>query len=139
MGKCKTANSRCWFSKLSVEQVISLAAAVGMTGCDLVSRLHAHPLAAPYGVTFKAPVYGSGSYYDLDTTGEPSGVSLEELKALCRNRNLPATGTRFALVHALLKRQHEEATRAKKHGSKHKAEAPRTADAPDSKVKRRRV
>ena len=141
MGKSKAANNRCWFSKLSVEQVVALAEAVGMTGCDLVTRLHAHPLAAPYGMTFKAPVYayGSGSYYEVDT-GEASGLSVEELKALCHARGLPTGGTRFALVHALLTRQHEEARAAKKHGSKHKAEAeaPRTADSA-GKAKRRRV
>ena len=145
MGKSKATNNRCWFSKLSVEHVVALAAAVGMTGCDLVTRLHAHPLAAPYGVTYKAPTYayGSGAYFALDC-GEPAGLSPEQLKELCRERGLPATGSRFALVLALLQHHAEEARvavaaarAAKKH--KHAAaaqEAPRTAD---GKAKRRRV
>ena len=143
MGKIKAANARCWFSKLSVEQVVALAAAVGMSGCDLVTRLHAHPLAAPYGLTFKAPVYayGSGSYFELDA-GEPAGLSTEDLKALCRNHNLPASGTRFMLVLALLKHQAEEARAAlaaARAAKKHKAEAkeaPRTADGKPAKRRR---
>lgn len=94
----RTANQRCWYSKLSVEQLQALAAACGFYGCDLVMRLHAHPLSAPYGVSYKAQ--SDGAYFEGDDGSE--GLSLDSLKYLCAERSLPVSGSRFTLVLALL-------------------------------------
>ena len=134
MTKSAEPASRCWFTKLSIEQVVALAAAVGMTGCDLVTRLHAHPLAAPYGVIYKAPTfYPDGSH---GTPGE--GLSTDVLVAMCKHRGLPTSGTRYTRVHTLLKHDAKAAVAAAK---KHKADAPAqpTTAQPRDKAKRRRV
>ena len=129
MGKSTPPPSRCWFSKLSTEQCVELAASVGMTGCDLVTRLHEHPLAAKYGMTW--------------TNEGCGGLSMDALKTMCATRGLAASGTRFLRVLALLK--HEVATKAvgargakKKAQAKAQAATPKTAT-PVDKNKRRRL
>ena len=94
----RTVNQRCWYSKLSVEQLQALAAACGFYGCDLVTRLHAHPLSAPYGVSYKAQ--SDADFFAGDDGSE--GLSLDSLKYLCAERSLPVSGSRFTLVLALL-------------------------------------
>ena len=89
MGKSSSTAGRCWFTQLSIEQVVALAAAVGLTGCDLVTRLHAHPLTAPYGLTYKAPPVGV-SFSEAYPGGYDGGVSHPILQELCRERSLPA-------------------------------------------------
>lgn len=140
MGKSTPPPSRCWFSKLSIEQCVELAAAVGMTGCDLVTRLHENPLAAKYGMTWSGEGCG--------------GLSMEALHAMCASRGLATSSTRFLRVLALLK--HEAATTAagargakkatkaagargaKKKAKAQEAETPKTAT-PADKTKRRRL
>lgn len=128
MGKSAPPPSRCWFTSLSVEQCVELAAAVGMSGCDLVVRLHDHPLSSPYGLKFDS------------TFTSASGYSMEALGAMCATRGLAASGTRFHRVLVLLK--HDVAAKAAgARGAKKKAQpqaAPKTAT-PANKTKRRRL
>jgi hypothetical protein len=108
MGK---TSKRCWFSKLTLPQLEALAAAAAVPPARdlslhqakavLVARLYASPLAAVYGMTYLSPISGVGGCFEL-VTDRDGGVSMDTLKAWCRERGVPVTGNRYKLVLALL-------------------------------------
>ena len=65
---------------------------------ELVARLRAHPSAAAYADEARS---GTLPRVTLEWVGARDGVTLDDLKAACRERGLKVTGTKYQLVLSL--------------------------------------